>query len=216
MHPSRPSRFSCHSWLLLLALACAAPADRVPTRDTAPSADSAAIAPMIPDSVALRLRADEIVAALEARDGARLAESTHPAKGVRFSPYPYVQTDSDVVIPRDGMRRIYSDSTVRLWGYRDGSGDPIRVSFADYAKRFVYDVDFVNAPQRRINREPIRPSNALFNLRAAYPGAHWVEYHFPGFDEKYEGMDWRSLWLVLEQVGADFFLVGVVHGSWTG
>ena len=29
------------------------------------------------------------------------------------------------------------------------------------------------------------------------------------------GMDWRSLWLVFEKLGAEWFLVGVVHGSWT-
>jgi hypothetical protein len=28
-------------------------------------------------------------------------------------------------------------------------------------------------------------------------------------------MDWSSLWLVFQRDGATWYLVGIVHGSWT-
>ncbi|HYF94322.1 MAG TPA: hypothetical protein VD969_19050 [Symbiobacteriaceae bacterium] len=53
------------------------------------------------------------------------------------------------------------------------------------------------------------------NWRAAYPDGFMVEFHFPGFEAKYGGMDWRSLRLVYERLGNAWFLVGIIHGQWT-
>lgn len=178
---------------------------------TAAARDSGAGTP----AASIETRNREVLAALKGRDGSALAALVHPQKGLRFSLYGHVFTDRDVVIPRDSVARLFTDTTHRLWGEEDGSGAPIRLTFADYYKRFVYDVDFAAAPQQRADSTPIRPGNSLFNLREAYPHARWIEHHFPGFDPKYEGMDWRSLWLVFEPVGADWKLVGLVHGRWT-
>jgi hypothetical protein len=53
------------------------------------------------------------------------------------------------------------------------------------------------------------------NVQQVYPGASVVEYHFPGFDDQYEGMDWRSLRLVLAQNdNAEWTLYGVIHDEW--
>ena len=46
-------------------------------------------------------------------------------------------------------------------------------------------------------------------------GRKFVEYHDPGEDPQYEGMDWRSLRLVMVPDGEDWRLVGVVHAEWT-
>ena len=156
-----------------------------------------------------------MLAALKARDGSALAPLVHPDKGVRFSPYAFVHSDSDVVIPAATVAGLFADTTRRLWGHADGTGDPLRMAFADYYKRFVYDLDFGAAPTVRVNGEPIRPGNAPSNLKTAYPGARWVEFHYPQIDQRYEGMDWRSLWLVFEPHGSEWRLTGVVHGSWT-
>ena len=42
-----------------------------------------------------------------------------------------------------------------------------------------------------------------------------MEYHFPGIDPKFEGMDWRSLRLVFEQKNCTWYLVGIIHAQWT-
>ena len=194
--------------------------------DTTPGSDTttpAAPLPPAPESTVANAdtatdiaeRGRQVLAALKARDGARLAQLVHPTKGVRFSPYAYVQRDSDVVVARDSVARLFGDPTVRHWGYFDGSGDPLDRTFDQYYARFVYDVDFITAPDTRLNGPAIRPGNAPSNLREVYPDAQWIEYSFPGFDAKYGGMDWRSLWLVFERIDASWFLVGIVHGSWT-
>lgn len=44
---------------------------------------------------------------------------------------------------------------------------------------------------------------------------NYVEYHFPGFEKKYEGKDWKSLRLVFEKKNDRWYLVGIVHDQWT-
>jgi hypothetical protein len=44
-----------------------------------------------------------------------------------------------------------------------------------------------------------------------YPKAQFVEYHFPGFDAKYEGLDWKSLRLIFDQKGTEWLLIGIQH-----
>jgi hypothetical protein len=48
-----------------------------------------------------------------------------------------------------------------------------------------------------------------------YRNYDFTESHFSGFEEKYGGMDWRSLRLVFKEIKGRFFLVGVVHDKWT-
>jgi hypothetical protein len=157
----------------------------------------------------------EVLAALKERNASRLARLVHPSRGVRFSPFAYVRSDSDVVIRPDSVGLLFTDQTRRVWGHSDGTGDPIVLTFTNYYERYVYDVDFAAAPRRAFDAPPIRSGNTPSNLRAAYPTARWIEFHFPGFDDRYGGMDWRSLWLVFEELRGRWFLVGVVHGSWT-
>jgi len=155
-----------------------------------------------------------VVNALKSRFGAQLALVVHPDKGVRFSMYPYVRTDRDQVLTAADIAVAFADPTVRLWGITDGKGDEVRASFADYDARYVYDVDYAKAPEVAYNRA-IGTGNTVDNSATVYPDAVMVEFHYPGFDPKLGGMDWRSLRLFLEQKDGSWFLVGVVHGEWT-
>ena len=160
-------------------------------------------------------RGRAVLEALQAKDETRLAALVHPTKGVRFSPYAYVHMDSDVVIKREQIPGIYASAKRRVWGTSDGSGEPIDLTFAQYDKRFVYNADYLSAPRVAYDSLPLHSGNTPSNLDAVYPGAHRIEYNFPGFDPKYGGMDWSSLWLVFERAGNEWYLVGVVHGMWT-
>ena len=42
-----------------------------------------------------------------------------------------------------------------------------------------------------------------------------VEYHFPGFDPQYGGLDWASLRLVFQEFEGRWVLVGIIHDEWT-
>jgi hypothetical protein len=159
-------------------------------------------------------RAREAAAALARRDLKALASMIHPTKGVRLSPYAYVDPSSDVVLSARQVEDGFSDGTVRTWGTADGSGDPIRGSFSAYFDRFVYDADFASAKEVSLDRV-LGSGNTINNTQKVYATASVVELHIPGQDPQFEGMDWRSLRLVFEREGERLWLVGVIHDEWT-
>jgi len=163
----------------------------------------------------VRTVADDVVVALANHDMPRLATLTDPTLGVRFSPYPYVDTTSDRVVYAKDVAKLWQAPAAEHWGSFDGSGEPITLAYPAYHAKFVYDVDFQHAPQIVVDSEPIGRGNTTNNIADVYRGASVVEYHIPGRDAESSGMDWRSLWLVFEPRDARWYLVGVVHGAWT-
>ncbi len=158
--------------------------------------------------------AKEIVQLLKDKNMESLANYIHPSKGVRFSPYGYINVEQDRIMNSQQIVGAMEDQTTYLWGYFDGSGEPINLTFEEYFNRFVYDEDYLNAEKVAVN-ERIGQGNSLDNNKEVYPEGTVVEFHFPGFEEKYEGMDWRSLRLVMEKVEENWFLVGIIHDEWT-
>jgi hypothetical protein len=168
---------------------------------------------------ALALQAASIVQAMAAGDLAALAAAVHPERGVRFSPYPYVRAEDegdgmDLIFGADQLPGLSEEDTVYVWGRFDGSGEPIERTFAAYWERFVYDADFAHAHVVGYG-ETVGVSSMVDNIAAVYPQATVVEYHLTGLDPQYEGLDWRSLRLVLCPYEGTWFLVGIVHAEWT-
>jgi N-acetylmuramoyl-L-alanine amidase len=163
---------------------------------------------------AINAKAMETVSALKDKYLEKLSELVHPEKGVRFSPYGYVDVENDLVFSAPEVKGLDADSTIRIWGSYDGTGDPIELTFEDYYKKFIYDVDFANADQIGYNKI-LGQGNTLINSSEIYKDAIIIEYHFSGFDPQYEGMDWRSLRLAFEKVNDIWYLVGIIHDQWT-
>lgn len=163
---------------------------------------------------AVQSLSDRILHILKDKDTAKLAEFVHPEKGIRFTPYPNVDVNKDVRISSDELAGLMTDAKKRKWGEYDGTGDPIDMTFAEYYDKFVYDADFLEAPQIIFNQQ-VQRGNSLLNIDKAYPGASFIEYHYPGADPKYEGMDWKSLYLVFEEIDGKLYLTGIIHGQWT-
>jgi hypothetical protein len=157
-------------------------------------------------------KSKQVLVALKNKDAKTLATYVHPAKGVRFSPYGNVDTEKDLTFRRKDVVKIYA-LPAYVWGQADGSGDDIKLNFAGYHKNFIYDKDFARAPKVGYNRV-VKQGNTIVNVAEAYPKAKFVEYHFPG-TAKNDGMDWRSLRLVFEKSGKNWYLVGVSHDQWT-
>ena len=150
----------------------------------------------------------QLVSILNDRNFNKLAELVHPTKGVRFSPYEFVEPNHRVMTAEQIRSWNYD---LYLWGNYDGSGEPIGLSFRAYYEIFVYNRDYARAP--RITRNGVvGKGNTINNIREFYPQSVWVEYHFPTLGQ---WNNWNSLWLVFEQVGEKWYLVGVVHGEWT-
>jgi outer membrane murein-binding lipoprotein Lpp len=160
------------------------------------------------------LRAIEAVNYLKNKDMEGLASVVHPLMGVRFTPYEYIDLQNDLVFTKDRIATFLEDTQNYTWGSFDGSGEPIIMTFSEYFDRFIYDVDFANA-QMIGNNYSIGKGNSQNNISEAYPDAYYIEFHFPGFEPEYEGMDWRSLRLVYEKMDGVWYLVGIVHGEWT-
>jgi len=153
------------------------------------------------------------VLALKNLDMDSLSTFVHPKLGVRFSPYAYVR-DTDLVFSAAQVKGLAADSSTYLWGYADGSGLPINLTFQEYYDRYIYDQDFAKADEVSIS-ERLGLGNMIDNSKDFYPGSQIVEYYFSGFDPNLQGMDWESLLLVFQEEGADWYLVGIIHSAWT-
>lgn len=159
-------------------------------------------------------RAKDALALLLSHDMDRLSSFVHPIKGVRFSHYMYVKPGKDMVFTRSQVPGLWDDGTEYVWGEADGTGDPIKMTFNAYHRRWL-NHDFSKAPKVAYNGSPLKSGNTPNNIAEVYPGSIAVEHHFPGFEPRYEGMDWASLWLVFEREKDEWYLVGVVRGNWT-
>jgi hypothetical protein len=156
-----------------------------------------------------------VVDALARRDIDSLARLAHPTAGIRFTPYPHVDTTSDRRLTPAELRAEWPRPDSTNWGVHDGSGEPIRLSLREYVDRFVYDFDARHAPRVARDSAPMGTGNARFNVPQVYPSDAIVEFHTPGTDPRYGGMDWRSLWVVLRRYNDRWTVVAIVHGAWT-
>jgi hypothetical protein len=198
-----------------------------PVADVAPSAVPAAAATATSDATqppasttqAAAECASAAIAALDKKDMRRIAELAHPVAGIRFTPFGFVRPAEDVVLRSAELKEAMSDAKVRNWGILGESDDPIRMTFAQFFARFVYD-----APFARLGPAPAgtmatfeTASHSVPELRktleAAYPGAEVFEYRKPS--SKSDLPDWRVLRLVCQQHEAKHYLVGIVHSEWT-
>ncbi len=165
------------------------------------------------DSVLLDLT-KEILTAIKEKDYKKLTEYIHPEDGIRFSPYGFIDTANDVTATRSTFKLNAYTNKKRIWGYFDGSDDPIKMTSKEYFKRFVYDADFLNAEKTSLN-QCLGGGNSQNNILVIYDGLPFTESYFSGFDEKFGGMDWRALRLVFKEYEGKYYLVAIVHDEWT-
>jgi hypothetical protein len=185
--------------------------------DAAPAATSAAASHDVsvpkgePSEDDARDRANAVVQALKSKDMDALAALAHPDRGVRFTPYSYVDDKSDVKLDARQLRGAMGDRAVRHWGDFDGTGAPINMTFAQYYARFVFDVDFTSATKRpkEFGENSIDNASQVYGKRARV-----IEFYWPG-DPSRSGMDWRALRVVMEPKEGTYYLVGIIHAEWT-
>jgi hypothetical protein len=158
-------------------------------------------------------RAGQIVQALHDKDMAKLARYVHPDIGLRFSPYAYV-LGTHALFTASQTANLLSDLTIYNWGNEAGSGFPIQMTFTDYYARYVFDHDYTTAPYISFD-STFSKSNMINNIEDFFTQNHVVEFHFPGFDPQYEGLDWRSLRLVFQEKDGSWYLVAIIHDEWT-
>ena len=161
----------------------------------------------------LKQTGKEILTLLKNKDYQQLSNFFAPGDSVHFSPYAFIGSGTQTLSSEDFVRLLKTKRPV-YWGNQDGSGDSIFISLSQYLEKFVYPADFITAPKTSIDTV-IKTGNSLNNLQKAFPGSRFIEYHFPGFDKKYAGMDWTSLRLVFKFIDGRYYLQAFVHDQWT-
>ena len=157
-----------------------------------------------------------ILASMKSKDYRAVADHIHPDEGVLFSPYGFIDTATCRRFSKASFLALISDSSKAPlnWGRYDGSGLPMDLTWQDYSSRFVYNADFLNAPEFSLNELKSR-GNSLNNIDQVFSGHQYTESYFPGFEEKYAGLDWASLRLVFKEKDGRPYLVGIIHDQWT-
>jgi hypothetical protein len=157
--------------------------------------------------------ADAVILALKEADMAKLASYIHPDKGLLFSPYAHIDTAAAKVFSAAKLPS-FTDTTIYQWGSYDGSGDPIKLTFKQYYDKFVYDKNFVEP--EAVGLDQIKGTgNIVVNIKEVFPNSYIMDYYFSGFDPQYEGMDWESLILVLEELNGGWYVSAIAHSQWT-
>jgi hypothetical protein len=155
----------------------------------------------------------EVLSALRSSQYQQLVDLVHPELCLSFSPYSYLHPERQIFC-RTELENGSKSADLLLWGYYDGSGEPIYLSFKEYHEKFVYDQDYFHAPIIGFDTE-VSSGNSINNIQEVFPNGMMIEYNFPGFDPQYGGMDWRSIRLVFVQMGSDWYLTAIIHGEWT-
>jgi hypothetical protein len=181
-----------------------------PTPSASASPDRAASAEDT-DIVGAACKAAELI---KAGSYAKLAEMVHPEDGVYFSPYSDIDLKTDMHFTAEQTSKFSTDGTSYMWGYTDGEGAPINLTPKQFFEKYVFDEDYTNSPV--IGRNYIvKSGNSIENVKDVFPDCEFVEFHFPGFDSQYEGMDWRTLRLVFKEYEGTYKIVAIVHDQWT-
>jgi hypothetical protein len=147
---------------------------------------------------------------LSERDLAKLNEYIHPELGLIFSPYAFIDSPQVWTFFEPNV-----ETTTELyhWGYYDGSGDSIIMTFDDYYKSFVYCADFLTKLDTTVNHSA-HAGNSLNNFNTIFPNASYVDFHVEG-TEQYGYLDWRLLRLGFELKDGRWYLLAVIHDEWT-
>jgi hypothetical protein len=156
----------------------------------------------------VRAQSAEIVRHFMDRDMTHMIRHVHPNHGVRFSPYATL-TKTDVVFTPQQMLNLFNNKKAYSWGMYPGTGDPVKMTFADYYKRFVYARDFSQAPEVTYNAVA-RPGKIGNNSASFFEGSRFIDYHWPG-TEAAGGKDWKTLRMVFMPWQNNWLLVAVVN-----
>jgi hypothetical protein len=154
------------------------------------------------------------IAALRHKDMKSMASLIHPIKGVRFSPYPFVNLETDLIFGVNDLRYFFRDHRERNWGYYEGTSTPIKLTNEAYYKSYLYDVNYARAGKIRLNPE-LNDDLTIGNVFEVYPKGIVVEYQFFEGNNQGESEACRVLKLVFETEGKKCYLVGIIHDQWT-
>ena len=162
------------------------------------------------DDAGLVMHAMEIAGYIMREDYDALSGEIHPEKGVLFSPYAYINPDTDKVFTFRQVADFESDRTKYIWGIYDGLGDVIELTPSEFFKKFLCDHDYTSPDQIGIDTI-VRTGNTLENIDTQMPDIRYVDLYVAGSNDA----DWGSLRLGFESYNGKMKLVLIMHSQWT-
>ena len=156
----------------------------------------------------------QVVTLLKNREMIKLASLVHPEKGIRFSPYAYVDIHSDLVFSPEKIKNFFENSKEYVWGYYDHNGMSIRMKTSEYFNNYIFDSDYSTADEVNYNAT-IGRSLTVSNIFEVYPRSIVVEYGKGQPSSIADNGVWKSIRLVFEKKeDGKFYLVGLLHDQW--
>ncbi|MEK9184858.1 MAG: hypothetical protein AAB866_01685 [Patescibacteria group bacterium] len=157
----------------------------------------------------------EVLSALKNKDYQRL-EGLVSQNGLSLGKEPNVDYINNLIAKND-VSEIPKDTKVYFWGYTDGKGDPINLTRTQFLTQYIYSgtVDFSKAPDVAVNKTLGKGNSFNTMDKAAQNGVTYVAFHFDGFDAKYAGMDWATIYLVFDSVNGEYKLRAIARDNWT-
>jgi hypothetical protein len=151
---------------------------------------------------------------LQNGDLERLAKYINPEKGLRFSPFAYVDLKKDLVFSCTQINNFFRSHHQYTWGYNEENGLPIRLSSTDFYKMYVYDSPYADTNEISYYQNS-SPEFNTSNCFEVYPHAIIVEYRVNEVNSRDNpNTNWRSIRLVFEKEGKGWYLVGIIHDQW--
>ena len=98
-------------------------------------------------------------------------------------------------------------------GYFCSSETLIKQTADAYFDDYVYTKDYLHCEQVGIN-QVFRTGNCPENAGELFPDGVFVEYHDPGTEE-FDGLDWSSLKIVMEEYEGSLKVVAIVNSCYT-
>jgi len=133
---------------------------------------------------------------------------------IRFSPYSYIDKDMHITLTKDELKKAFDSETQYVRWSEDWTGDPILMTFKNYIKRYVYDIDFEQMAEKYYDKT-FQRWNTINNLEDVYKWTSTVEFFVPGINPEYEWMDRKWLTLVLQQENNERKIRAIIHNEWT-
>ena len=156
-----------------------------------------------------------IVNYIKTGDYSALSYVAHPEFGVVFSPRATVTLSTNRCFSPEQIAAFGADTNTYVWGIRNGSGEPIEMTPADYFAAYIFDKDYSEAALIGVN-QIVRSGNALENITDVFPDVKFVDFYVAGGDrESAEGLSWSSLRMGFEEFEGSLMLTVIVHSEWT-
>lgn len=135
---------------------------------------------------------------------------------VYFMPGPNIGFDKAIYLGMDDWSIINDYEDALVWGYYEGSGEDMVFTPSDFFDHFISNFNFRAAPEKTVKAYRDLGDGFAF-WKNDTNGDYFVEYHYPGFNPDFEGIDYQTLYMVFtyDEEADTYLLTGITNHYWT-